>query len=84
MNDDNPYYSLAPAPQWEPTPLQPGELFRGDYWSVFLENQTYVLGFISGELAGRFKRIAISPGEAEQLMAGEITCESVLLRHNAG
>ena len=84
MINDNPYYSIRPAPQFEPTPLEPNELFRGAYWSIFLEDQTYILGYISGELAGRFKRIAISQHEAEQLMAGAVSCESVLLRHGAG
>lgn len=84
MNDNNPYFTIQPAPKWEPAPLEPNELFRGDYWSVFLEEQTYILGFISGEMSGRFKRIAISQSEAEQLMASEVTCESVLIRHNAG
>ena len=81
MNDD--YFTIHPAPKFEPTPLAPGELFRGDSWSVYLEEQTYILGYVSGELAGRFKRITISPREAQQLMAGEITCESVLIGHGA-
>ena len=82
MNDD--YFTIQPAPEFKPTPLEPGELFRGEYWSVFLEDEAYILGYISGELAGRFKRIAILQSEAEQLMAGEITCETVLIRHDAG
>lgn len=84
MNDDNPYFTIQPAPKWEPTPLAPNELFRGEYWSVYLENATYILGYILGEMAGRFKRIAISEAEARQLMAGAVTCESVLIRHDAG
>ena len=82
--DDNPYYTIEPAPPFEPSPLAPGELFRGPYWSVYLEDETYVLGYISGELAGRFKRLEISKSEADQLMAGAISCESVLLAHGAG
>lgn len=84
MKDNNPYFSIHPAPRFEPSPLADNELFRGEYWSVYLENQTYVLGFISGELAGRFKRITISQDEAEQLMASEVTCEQILLAHDAG
>ena len=83
MKDDS-YFTIQPAPKFAPTPLAPNELFRGDYWSIFLENKAYVLGFVSGELAGRFKRISISEAEARQLMAGEVTCESVLIRHDAG
>ncbi len=81
MDDD--LFTLEPAPNFEPTPLAPNELFRGEFWSVFLENQTYILGFVSGEMAGRFKRITISQSEAEQLIAGAVTCESVLIRHGA-
>ena len=81
MNDE--FFTIKPAPQFEPTPLEPGELFRGEYWSIYLEDKTYILGYVSGELAGRFKRIAISQTEAEQLIAGEVSCESVLIRHGA-
>ena len=82
--DDTPFYTIEPAPPFVPSPLEPNELFRGSYWSVYLEDETYVLGYISGELAGRYKRLEISKTEAEQLMAGAISCESVLLAHDAG
>ena len=81
MNDDS--FTIQPPPKFEPSPLAPDELFRGDYWSVYLEDETYILGYVSGELVGRFKRIAILPREAEQLMAGAVTCESVLIAHDA-
>ena len=81
MNDD--YFTIQPAPKQEPAPLEPTEIFRGEFWSVYLEDETYILGYVSGELAGRFKRIAISQNEAEQLMAGAVTCESVLIQRGA-
>ncbi len=82
--DDNPFYTIKSAPPFVPSPLEPNELFRGPYWSVYLKDETYVLGYISGELTGRYKRLSISKTEAEQLMASEISCESVLLAHDAG
>ena len=81
--DDNSYYSIEPATPFVPTPLQPNELFRGPYWSVYLQAETYVLEYISGELAGRLKQLEITQAEAERLMAGEISGESVLLAHDA-
>ena len=76
--------TIEPAPEFRPSPLEPNELFRGPYWSVYLENETYVLGHISGEHGGGFKRLAISKREAEQLMAGQTSCEDVLIAHHAG
>ena len=81
--DDNPYYKIEAAAAFAPSPLEPNELFRRPYWSVYLENQIYILGYISGELAGRYKRLQISKTEAQQLMAGEICCESVLISRGA-
>ena len=81
--DDNPYYTIEAAAPFETSPLAPNELFRGPFWSVYLENQTYVLGYISGELAGRYKQLEISEFEAQQLIKGEVSCESVLLWHGA-
>lgn len=85
--NDNPYFTLGPKvdpSQFVPTPLEPNELFRGDYWSIYLEDGVYVLGFMSGELAGRFKRVTISRENAEALMKGEVSCESLLRKLGAG
>ena len=58
--------------------------FAGRFGRFTSKTQTYVLGYVSGELAGRYKRLQISKSQAEQLMAGAVSCDDVLLAHGAG
>lgn len=81
--DDKAFFTLQEPESIEISPLAPDELFRGPFWSVFRDGETFDLGYLSGELAGRFKRIKISEAEARALMAGKTSCDSVLLAHGA-
>lgn len=80
----DPLYTTLPMPEWKSTPLLPNELHRGDWWSVFREGEGYALEWVSGELAGRLKRIPIESEEARRLVAGEITPDEVLRAHGTG
>lgn len=65
------------------SPLEPGELFRGQAWSVYLENGDYFLNFLTGHLVSFEKRIPISKHEAEGLIKGELDADKVLFAHGA-
>lgn len=82
--EDNPYFQIVPPEPFVPSPLAPNELHRGDWWSVFLENEGTVLEWISGEFQGRLKRIVISKDEAQRLIADEVSADEVLRAHNTG
>ena len=82
--DDNPYFTLGPEidpSQFVPTPLEPNELFRGEWWSIYLEGGAYILDFMSGELSGRNRRVTVTRDEAEVLMSGDVKADDVLRKY---
>lgn len=62
---------------------QPGELFRGDGWYVTQGVAGCELHYISGELAGRSKTLAISPSEADRLREDQGELDAILIAHGA-
>ncbi len=66
------------------TPLEPNELYRGDWWRIFQENGAYVLEYLTGGVAVYEARIPISKLEAEGLITGELDVLKVLRAHGGG
>lgn len=84
--DDNPYFTLGAKVDpsqtpFVPTPLHPNELFRGEWWSIYLEGGAYILDFMSGELSGRTRRVTVAREDAEALMRGDAKAEDVLRKY---
>ena len=65
-------------PSVKTVPHEPGELFRGAWWSVYLENGRYEFNFLTGHIAIYEKRIPITEEEANQLIAGELDPQALL------
>jgi hypothetical protein len=57
---------------------RPGEIARGDYWSIVREGDDYILCYLSGELLGREKRLVLDEREARSIMAGHVPVEQFL------
>lgn len=55
----------------------------GFAWEAWAENDNFYLQYISGELAGRLKKIQISLEEFENLKHGKTTDAAILLAHGA-
>jgi hypothetical protein len=55
----------------------------GHAWQAWIDSNQYYLEYISGELAGRLKKIQISFKEFEDLKLGLTTCDAILLIHGA-
>lgn len=55
----------------------------GFAWEAWLENDNFYLQYISGEHAGRLKKIQISLEEFENLKHGKTTDAAILLAHGA-
>ena len=82
--EDNPYFKIVPSQPWKPSPLEPNEIHRGDWWSVYLENGRYEFNFVTGQLAGYEKRFPITKEDAEQVIAGELDPQELLRRNGEG
>jgi hypothetical protein len=79
----NLYYTETPDIYPEKLPDFPIDGIRGHAWSAFPENGKYIFEYISGELAGRLKKIQISLEEFENLKHGRTTDAAILLAHGA-
>jgi hypothetical protein len=55
----------------------------GGAWEAWIKSNEYYLEYISGEHAGRLKKIQISLQEFEDLKLGMTTCDAILIIHNA-
>lgn len=55
----------------------------GNTWSAWKINANFVLEYISGELAGRIKRISITETEYQKLVEKKISVEQVLGAHGS-
>jgi len=81
--EDNPNIEPVPMKPFVRSPLEPNELFRGQAWSVYLEDGRYELNYLTGHLAECERRLPISKREAEQLMSGDLNVEEVLRAYGA-
>lgn len=80
---DNPYFKVVAAKPIEVCQKNADEILSGDSWSAYLRNNNYDLEYLSGELAGRAKKIAITGEEFEGLENGSLTVDDILIAHNA-
>ena len=78
------YFEIVPPQPLSSASPAPDEVARGDYWSLLQREGHYVLEYISGELQGRLKQLAISLEEGEHIVRGETTVDQVLLAYGAG
>jgi hypothetical protein len=56
---------------------------NGDAWQANVTEAGCIVDYISGELAGRAKRLAISEEEFRLLRTGEIQVYDLLIRYGA-
>jgi hypothetical protein len=75
------YFDIVPPQSVVPTPPSPGEVARGNWWSLFKREEGYVLEYISGEHNGRLKQLVVSEREAQQLVCGEADVEQLIIAH---
>ena len=69
--DDISFVTVKPGVQAEPSSPAPDEILRGSFWSLFDRKGVNVVKYVSGELAGRAKVVAVSRGEGAQLTTGD-------------
>lgn len=66
----------------DPVP-RPGEIARGDYWSIVREGDDYVLCYLSSELLGRERRLQLHEREARDIADGRTPVEFYLTQQSA-
>lgn len=66
-----------------PISCDPGEIARGEGWSVVMSGDVPMLRYHSGEHGGGMRRIAIREEEVEALRSGETSLDEVLTAHSA-
>lgn len=57
---------------------RPGEIARGDYWSIVREGEDYVLRYLSRGLLGREERLLLHEREANAIASGDTPIEQFL------
>ena len=57
------------------------EVFHGNGWKALANGAEYLVEHISGELAGRTNKLAITEQEYQQLSKGDITFDSLLIKY---
>jgi hypothetical protein len=62
---------------------QSNEIVHGNAWKAFSTEAGHFVEYISGELAGRTKKLTITEQEYQQLAAGQITFDSLLIKYEA-
>jgi hypothetical protein len=60
----------------------PQERFRGPGWSVTGEGESLILHYLSGEMAGGEKTLAISAADAEALSSCAVDLDALLRRRH--
>lgn len=83
IDDDSPYFRIVDAAPISAAESEPGEIARGDGWSVVMSGDVPMLRYHSGEHGGGMRRIAIRAEEVDALRNGETTLDEVLIAHNA-
>lgn len=63
----------------DPIP-RPGEIARGDYWSILREGDEYLLCYLTTELLGREKRMLLHEREARDIVDGRTPVELYLMQ----
>lgn len=61
----------------------PGERARGSDWILVDGDGGPMLDYLSGEMGGGSKRIAVTPEEAAALASGELSADALLARYGA-
>lgn len=80
---DNPYFKLVSGKAPSARKKQIGEILSGDSWFVILIDDILYLEYLSGEIAGKDKKIIINFSDYEGLKDNSLTVDHVLARHGA-
>lgn len=75
------FYNEKPFKYVKPAPATSEDVIVKDGWSVKKDENKYVLDFISGELAGKLKRLEISHRDFELVKKGEIGLDELCAKY---
>lgn len=75
------YYSEEPFVYPKGDDKQLNKIVHGNAWKAFATEAEHFVEYISGELAGRTKKLTITGQEYQQLAAGQITVDSLLIKY---
>lgn len=85
--DDNPYVTVTPgsAPAGVSAP-KAGELAHGSFWTLVDGPEGPVIDYVSGEIAGRRRRLSLSAADAQRLQRSpdDATATAILIEHGQG
>lgn len=83
--DDNPFIKVKPGPTASRQATDPAAVAKGESWTLIKRGGDYVVDYVSGELMGRERTLAVSDQEAEEIKAeGDAAIDRVFARHGVG
>lgn len=78
------FVQVKPGSYPAETHTEPGTIVKGDFWSVLLRGDRYVLDYISGEIGGRARQLEISEAEARTLSVGDNQAAIAIINAHGG
>ena len=85
--DDNRYITVTPGPTPSGVDVpRAGEVAHGSFWTLVDGPEGPVIDYVSGEIAGRRRRLSLSAADAQRLQRSpdDATATAILIEHGRG